>query len=117
MSATRRENEPRRLRPAFGDALTRANDQDEFDLHKPRYVFSPFARITEGLEQSGLEVIEPGVITLIKDFKFPIRNTDKIEKPDSDEPEMKRHTRAAGHIVAALIRNHGREGNFNTGFI
>jgi rubrerythrin len=116
MSA-RREAQPRPLRPAFGDPSLRAADKDDFELHKPRFVFSPFKRITEGLEQTGLDAIEPGVITLVKDFKYPIRNVRKVETNDEDEPEMTRHARAAGHIVAGLMRNHGRDGNLATGFI
>jgi hypothetical protein len=107
---------PRPLRPAFGDRAARNEDPTDRDLHLPRYVFSPFKRITDGLEQTGLEVIEPGVITLVKDFKFPIRNPRKIETPDSDEPEMTRFTRAAGRILDGLLRNHGRDGDLPTGF-
>lgn len=112
MSASKRT-----LKPSFGNQEARQADREDYDLHKPRFVFSPFARITSGLEDTGLESIEPGVITLVKDHKFPIRNIKKIEDNDEEAAEFARHTRAAGHIVAQLVRNHGREGNNNTGFL
>jgi hypothetical protein len=107
------------LRPALGDARRRHGTQANANLHKNRFVFSPFARIdcrNNEYGRVGFSYIEPGTLHMISDHTYPIPNQKRLESGNTNEPEFADFTWEAGYILESFLRGCQYDSSVPTGF-
>lgn len=107
------------LRPSFGDATRRHGSQVNANLHKNRFVFSPFALIdcrNNVFGRVGFDYIQPGRIHMISDFTYPVPNQKRLESGNTSEPEFADFTWEAGYIYESIMRGNEFDSNIPTGF-
>lgn len=107
------------LKPSFGDATRRHGSQVNANLHKNRFVFSPFALIdcrNNVFGRVGFDFIQPGTLHMISDHTYPVPNQKRLESGNTSEPEFADFTWEAGYIYEAIMRGCEFDSNIPTGF-
>jgi hypothetical protein len=98
------------------DAGVSANVAAEFELIKPRFVFSPLLSLNLQFDLCTARSVEQGVITQISNYDYLQPNPKRIENPESDEPDFATFRRKAATCITGLLRNYEKSGDYKTGF-